>query len=398
MRLKRLREVRNVRVNRPNLDFRGFSGQIVGGAIDVGDAVRALPSGKRSTVAGINTFDGPLDTAVAGQSVTLVLADEIDVSRGDVLCADADPPGIADQFEAHVVWMHDEELLPGRPYLLKLGTTTVGATLSPPKHTIDVNTLQHLAAKTLGLNEIGVCTITTDRAVTFDPYEANRDMGGFILIDRLTNATVAAGMLQFALRRSQNVHWQALDVTAQSRSDLKGHRASVLWLTGLSGSGKSTITNRVEAQLHAHGVHTFLLDGDNVRHGLNHDLGFTDADRVENVRRIAEVARLMADAGLIVLVSFISPFRAERRLARERAGEDRFVEIFIDTPLAVAEASDVKGLYAKARRGELKNFTGIDSPYEAPEDPEVRIDTLAMSPDEAADTIIQRLRQTGIIP
>ena len=384
-------------VNRPNLDFRGFSGLIVGGDIAVGDPIRALPSGKRSTVTEITTFDGPLDRAVAGQSVTIVLDDEIDVSRGDVLCADADPPTIADQFEAHIVWMQEEELLPGRPYLLKLGATTVGATLSPPKHTVDVNTLQHLAAKTLGLNEIGVCTITTDRAIPFDPYEVNRDMGGFILIDRLTNATVGAGMLQFALRRSQNVHWQALDVTAESRGTLKGHGASVLWLTGLSGSGKSTIANRVEAQLHAQGVHTFLLDGDNVRHGLNHDLGFTDADRVENIRRIAEVTRLMADAGLVVLVSFISPFRAERQLARERAGEGRFVEIFVDTPLAEAEARDVKGLYAKARRGDLKNFTGIDTPYEAPDDPEVHIDTLAMSPDEAADVIVQRLRESGTI-
>ncbi len=384
-------------VNRPNLDFRGFSGLVVGGAVRVGEAVRTMPSGLTSTVKTISTFDGPLDEAVAGQSVTLVLDDEIDVSRGDVFCAAGDAPDVADQFEAHVVWMHEDELLPGRPYLLKLGTTTVSATLSVPKHIVDVNTLNHLAGKTLGLNEIGVCTITTDRPVTFDPYEINRDTGGFVLIDRLNNATVGAGMLQFALRRSQNVPWQKVDVTPASRSALKDHDAAVVWFTGLSGAGKSTIANVTEQALHAAGVHTFMLDGDNVRHGLNHDLGFTDADRVENVRRIAEVARLMADAGLVVLVSFISPFRAERQLARDLAGEGRFVEVFVDTPLAEAEARDPKGLYDKARRGDLANFTGIDSPYEAPEDPDVRIQTMHTSPDDAAAAVIAHLQSLGTI-
>lgn len=384
-------------VNRPDLDFRGFAGLIVGGTIGVGETIQALPSGRTGEVARISTFDGDLDEAGSGQSVTIVLTDEIDISRGDVLCSATDPAGTADQFEAFVIWMDDHEMLPGRPYLMKLGTSTVGVTITHAKYKVNVDTLEHLAGKTLLLNEIGVCTIATDRPVAFDPYRVNRDMGGFIIIDRLTNATVGAGLLQFALRRSENVPWQHVDVDVDARSTMKGHRPGVIWFTGLSGAGKSTIAGQTEKRLHALGVHTYLLDGDNVRHGLNRDLGFTDADRVENVRRIAEVARLMADAGLVVLVSFISPFRAERRLARELAGEGRFCEVFVDTPLHVAEERDPKGLYRKARRGELANFTGIDSPYEPPESPELRLDTTALAPDGAADILIERLRGMGIL-
>ena len=385
-------------VNRPDADFRGFSGTIVGGTVRPGADVRALPSGRTSTVSRICTFDGDLDEATAGQAVTLVLADEIDVSRGDVLCAQAEPAEIADQFEADIIWMQDEEMLPGRPYLMKLATQTVGMTLSQPKYEVNVNTLEHTATRTLGLNEIGVCTVTTDRPIPFDPYSSNRDMGGFVIIDKLTNATVGAGLLHFALRRSQNVHWQALEVSGESRSEMKGHRPGVVWFTGLSGSGKSTIANRTEQRLHSLGVHTYLLDGDNIRHGLNHDLGFTEVDRVENIRRVAEVSRLMAEAGLVVLVSFISPFRAERELARGLAGEGRFCEVFVDTPLEVAESRDPKGLYRKARKGELANFTGIDSPYESPETPEVRIDTVVRSVEEAAEDIVDQLRSMGIVP
>ncbi|OYU69863.1 MAG: adenylyl-sulfate kinase [Alphaproteobacteria bacterium PA2] len=374
-------------VNRPNLDFRGFAGMVAAGQIRPGDAVRVLPSGRTSTVARIVASPQDLDVAVAGQSITLTLADEIDVSRGDVLAAAQDPPEVADQFEATLVWMDDEALLPGRSYLLKQGTRTVGAAISEPKHKINVNTLEKLAAKRLELNEIGVCNVTLDGAIAFDPYVDSRDLGGFILVDRLTNRTVAAGMLHFALRRSQNVHWQAVDVDKAARGALKGQRGRVVWLTGLSGSGKSTIANLVEKKLHAEGRHTYLLDGDNVRHGLNRDLGFTDADRVENIRRVAEVAKLMVDAGLIVLVSFISPFRAERDMARGLMARDDFVEVYVDTPLAVAESRDVKGLYKKARAGELKNFTGIDSPYEPPENPEIRIDTTTESAPEAAERI-----------
>ncbi len=374
-------------VNRPNLDFRGFSGFISAGTIRPGDRVKVLPSSRESTVDRIVTMDGDLDQAVAGQSVTLTLKDEIDVSRGDVLARADAPPAVADQFEATVVWMDDEAMLPGRPYLLKLGARTVGASITEPKHKVNVNTLEKLAAKRLELNEIGVCNLSLDAPIAFDPYDENHQLGGFILIDRMSNRTVAAGMLHFALRRSQNVHWQALDVDKAARGALKGQRGRVVWLTGLSGSGKSTIANLVEKRLHANGRHTYLLDGDNVRHGLNKDLGFTDEDRVENIRRVAEVAKLMVDAGLIVLVSFISPFRAERRMARDLQAEGDFVEVFVDTPLAVAEARDVKGLYKKARAGELKNFTGIDSPYEAPESAEIRIDTTKTSPAEAAERI-----------
>jgi bifunctional enzyme CysN/CysC len=384
-------------VNRPNLDFRGFSGLITSGTVAPGDRIRTLPSGRTSAVTRISTFDGDLDEATAGQSVTLVLAEEIDISRGDVLCTEDDPAAVADQFEAHVVWMHDEPLVPGRPYLAKIGARTAGVTIATPKYKVNVNTLEQTAAKTLELNEIGVCTVTTDRPIPFDPYTELRDTGGMVLIDRLTNATLGCALLHFALRRAQNVHWQAIDVTPEARSALMGHRPAVVWLTGLSGAGKSTIANHAEQLLHARGVHTYLLDGDNVRHGLNHDLGFTEADRIENIRRVAEVARLMADAGLVVLVSFISPFRAERQLARERAGEGRFFEVFVDTPLSVAEERDPKGLYRKARQGELTNFTGVDSPYEAPEDPELRIDTTATTPDDAAALLVEHLRTMGVI-
>jgi bifunctional enzyme CysN/CysC len=375
-------------VNRPNLDFRGFAGQIASGVIKPGDKVKVLPSSRESTVARIVTLDGDLPEAVAGQSVTLTLADEIDVSRGDVLAAAASPPAVADQFEATIVWFDDEAMLPGRPYLLKLGARTVSAQVAEPKYKVNVNTLEHLAARRLELNEIGVCNLSLDAAIAFDPYAENHDMGGFILIDRMSNRTVAAGMLHFALRRSQNIHWQAMDIDKSARAAAKGQKARVVWLTGLSGAGKSTIANLVEKRLAAAGKHTYLLDGDNVRHGLNKDLGFTEADRVENIRRVAEVAKLMVDAGLIVLVSFISPFRAERQMARELMGEGEFVEVHIDTPLAEAERRDVKGLYAKARAGQLKNFTGISSPYEAPQAPEIRVDTTALTAEQAAEQIV----------
>ena len=384
-------------VNRPDLDFRGFSGQIVSGIIRPGDRIRALPSGQESNVARIVTFDGDLDEAVAGQSVTITLTDEIDISRGDVISISNNPPAVADQFEAHVVWMAEHEMLPGRPYLAKFGTRTVGLTVTHPKYKVNVHTLEHTATKTLSLNEIGVCNISVDRPIAFDPYKDNRDMGGFVIIDRLTNTTVGAGMIDFALRRADNVHWQAIEVNKEAHSVMKGQKPAVVWFTGLSGSGKSTIANIVERKLHQMGRHTYLLDGDNVRHGLNRDLGFTEEDRVENVRRVAEVSALMVDAGLIVLVSFISPFRAERRLARDRVGEGEFIEVYVDTPLEVAEQRDPKGLYQKARRGELKNFTGIDSPYERPESPEIHIDSTKLSAEEAADVVVSHLRDAGLI-
>ncbi len=378
-------------VNRPNLDFRGFSGQLASGKVKPGDAVRILPSGKTTTVDRIVTLDGDLDEAVAGQSVTLTLADEVDCSRGDVIAAADAPPEAADQFEATLVWMADEAMIPGRAYWLKLATQSVSATVQAPKYEINVNTLDHLAAKTLDLNGIGVVELSTDKPITFEAYGDNRTLGGFILIDKLTNATVAAGMLHFSLRRAQNVHWQATDIDRDMRANLKNQRPALLWFTGLSGSGKSTIANLVEKKLHRMNRHSFLLDGDNVRHGLNRDLGFTEADRIENIRRVGEVAKLMSDAGLIVITAFISPFRAEREMVRGMLPEGEFIEVFIDTPLAEAERRDVKGLYKKARAGQLKNFTGIDSPYEAPESPEIRIDTTAMTPEEAADLIIDRL-------
>ncbi|WP_317629336.1 sulfate adenylyltransferase subunit CysN [Sphingomonas nostoxanthinifaciens] len=378
-------------VNRPNLDFRGFSGLIGAGTVRPGDAVRVLPSGRTSTVARIVTLDGDLAEAVAGQSVTLTLADEVDCSRGDVIAAADAPPEAADQFEATIVWMAEEALLPGRAYWLQSATQTVSATVQPPKYQVNVNTLEHLAAKTLELNAIGVANLSTDRPLVFAPYAEDRTLGGFILIDKLTNATVAAGMLHFALRRAQNIHRQATERTREHHAALKHQQPAVLWFTGLSGAGKSTIADLVEQKLARMNRHTFLLDGDNVRHGLNRDLGFTDADRVENIRRVGEVARLMADAGLIVLTAFISPFRAERAMVRSMLPAGEFVEIHIDTPLADAEARDVKGLYAKARAGTLKNFTGIDSPYEAPDAPEIRIDTSTMTADEAAELIVRYL-------
>ncbi|KWI48641.1 adenylyltransferase [Burkholderia pseudomultivorans] len=378
-------------VNRPHLNFRGYAGSIASGEIRVGERVRVLPSGKESRVASVITPAGETGVARAGEAVTLTLADEIDISRGDMIARADAPPEVADQFEATLVWMHDEPLLPGRPYLVKLGTQTVGATCATPKYKIDVNTREHLAARTLALNEIGVCNLSFDRPVAFDPYERNRDTGGFIVIDRFSNDTVGAGMLHFALRRAHNVHWQAVDVDRDARAAQKAQTPRIVWLTGLSGAGKSTIANLVEKRLHALGKHTYLLDGDNVRHGLNRDLGFTEADRVENIRRVAEVARLMLDAGLIVLVSFISPFRAERDMARAMVGADEFVEVFVDTPLAVAEERDPKGLYKKARRGELKHFTGIDSPYEPPAQPELRIDTVTDTPEDAAARIVAYL-------
>ncbi len=378
-------------VNRPNLDFRGFAGQVASGTIGKGDAVRILPSGKASTISRIVTLDGDIDSAVAGQSVTICLADEVDCSRGDVIAVADQPPQVADQFEANIVWMSDEALIPGRAYWLKLGTQTVSATVQPPKYQVNVNTMEHLAAKTLELNAIGVAEIATDKPLVFESYSDSRTLGGVILIDKISNATVAAGMLNFALRRAQNVHWHAVDISRDAHAAQKGQVPRLLWFTGLSGSGKSTIANLVEKKLYALGRHSFLLDGDNVRHGLNKDLGFTETDRIENIRRVGEVAKLMTDAGLIVLTAFISPFKAERDMVRSMLPEGDFLEIFIDTPLAEAEQRDVKGLYKKARAGELKNFTGIDSPYEAPERPEIRIDTTRISAEDAAEIIVERV-------
>jgi bifunctional enzyme CysN/CysC len=383
-------------VNRPNQHFRGFSGQIASGTLGPGTEVRVLPSGRTTRIERIVTLDGDLEEAVAGQSVTVTFADEVDCSRGDVIAAAGDPPEAADQFEATIVWMADEDLLPGRGYWMKIGTQMVTAMIQHPKYEINVNTLEHLAAPTLGLNAIGVAEVATDREIVFESYAVeggspNKALGGFILIDKLTNATVACGMLHFALRRSLNIHRQHLDVSRETHAHLKGQKPAVLWFTGLSGAGKSTIANIVEKKLAARGRHTFLLDGDNIRHGLNRDLGFTEADRIENIRRVGEVARLMSDAGLIVLTAFISPFRAERHMVRRMIPEGEFYEIFVDTPLGVAEERDTKGLYAKARAGELKNFTGIDSPYEPPEKAEIHIDTTKMSADEAADMIVEQL-------
>ena len=378
-------------VNRPNLDFRGFSGLISSGKISTGDNVRIVPSGRNTTIKSIVTQNRTLSEAVAGQSVTLTFNDEVDCSRGDVVALADNPPAIADRFEATLVWMSEEPLVPRRGYWLKIGTQIVSASIQPPKYQIGINTLEHLAAKTLDLNAIGVCTFSTDKPITFESYADSKTLGGFVLIDKMSNNTVAAGMINFSLRRAHNIHWQAADVDREAHASLKDQQPKVLWFTGLSGSGKSTIANEVEKRLHAMGKHTFLLDGDNVRHGLNKDLGFTDTDRIENIRRIGEVAKLMTDAGLIVLTAFISPFRSERQMVREMMPDGEFVEIHIDTPLDVAEARDVKGLYKKAREGTLKNFTGIDSPYEAPEDPEIRIDTTTLPADEAADKIISMI-------
>jgi bifunctional enzyme CysN/CysC len=378
-------------VNRPNLDFRGFAGLIASGSIRPGDPVRILPSGRTSTVARIVAMGGDKDVAVAGESVTLTLADEVDCSRGDVIATADAPPQAADQFKATLVWMDPAELLPGRAYWLKLATQTVSAVVRAPEYAIDVNTMARVPAKTLTLNDIGVAEVATDRPIVFEPYAESHDLGGFILIDKLTNATVGAGMLDFALRRAQNVHWQAVEITRAAHAQQKGQQPRLLWFTGLSGSGKSTIANLVEKKLHALGKHSFLLDGDNIRHGLNRDLGFTDQDRVENIRRIGEVAKLMTDAGLIVLTAFISPFRAERAMVRALLPEGEFFEIFVDTPIAEAERRDVKGLYKKARAGEIANFTGISSPYEPPLAPEIRIDTTRTSPEEAAEQIVEAI-------
>lgn len=384
-------------VNRPNLDFRGFSGQLASGIIKPGEKVRVLPSGKESTIARIVTQDGDLQQAVAGQSVTITLTDEIDISRGDLLVEATAPASVAKQFETTIIWMHDEPLLPGRTYLMKVGSKTVSASISDIKYQVNVNTMEHIAAKQLELNGIGIATINLDQAIAYDAYADNQDTGGFILIDRLTNSTVGAGLINFALRRSQNITMQHVDVDKTARSTQKHQKPCIVWLTGLSGSGKSTIANLVEKKLYAMGQHTYLLDGDNVRHGLNKDLGFTDADRVENIRRISEVAKLMVDAGLIVVTAFISPFYSERDMAREMVQDGEFIEVFINTPLDVAEQRDVKGLYKKARRGELKNFTGIDSPYEAPKHAECTLDTTSMSPDECADIVIDYMREKNYI-
>ena len=378
-------------VNRPNLDFRGFSGLISSGIVKPGDPVRIVPSGKNSAIKNIVTLDGELDEAVAGQSVTITLEDEVDCSRGDVISAAGSPPEISDQFESTIVWMSDEALKPGRGYWLKLATQTVSASVQEPKYEININTMERLAAKTLELNAIGVAEVHTDKPIVFEPYVNSRALGGFILVDKITNATVAAGMLHFSLRRADNVHWQPTTISRDDHAFLKNQTPRVLWFTGLSGSGKSTIANEVEKSLNLMNRHTFLLDGDNVRHGLNKDLGFTEADRIENIRRVGEVAKLMTDAGLIVLTAFISPFRAERKMVREMLPDAEFIEIFVDTPLAVAEERDVKGLYKKARSGQLKNFTGIDSPYEPPENPEIRVNTVEMTPAEAAEHIIRQI-------
>ena len=378
-------------VNRPNLDFRGFSGLVSSGSVKPGDAVRVLPSGKTSTVTKIVTLDDQLDEAVAGQSVTICFADEVDCSRGNVIAVADAPPEVSDQFEATIVWMDDDPLHVGRAYWLKLGTQTVSVTVQQPKYTVNVNTMEHLAAKTLELNAIGVAELATDKPIVFEPYALSRTLGGFILIDKITNRTVGAGMLHFSLRRAQNVHWQATDIGREEHAGLKNQKARVLWFTGLSGSGKSTIANEVEKSLNLMNRHTFLLDGDNVRHGLNKDLGFTEADRIENIRRVGEVAKLMADAGLIVLTAFISPFRVERDMVRAMLPDAEFIEIFVDTPLEVAEARDVKGLYKKARSGALKNFTGIDSPYEPPLNPEIRVNTVEMTATEAAEYIVRQI-------
>ncbi|MEO5735360.1 MAG: adenylyl-sulfate kinase [Rubrivivax sp.] len=398
-------------VVRPHADFRGYAGLIVSGTVRPGERVRVLPSNLQTTVSRVIGPDGDIALGVAQQSVTVTVADELDISRGDLIVAADAPAEVADRFQATIVWMHEAPLLRGRSYLMKIGTRTVTATVSPLRHRLDIDTLEHIAAERLELNQIGVAELTTDRQIAFDPYcvnaradghdieRINRDTGGFILIDRITLDTVGAGMLDFALHRSANLHWQAVavDKAARQRANVNGHGSAVVWLTGLSGAGKSTIADALERRLHARGVRTYLLDGDNLRHGLNKDLGFTAQDRVENIRRVAEVARLMVDAGLIVLCAFISPFRAERRMARDLLGAGEFIEVHVDTPLAVAEARDVKGLYAKARRGELRNFTGIDSPYERPEQAEVVLDTTAIDADQAAELLMQRLQSLQLL-
>jgi len=384
-------------VNRPDPDFRGFAGTVVSGNLKTGESIRVQPSGKTGTIDRIVTYQGDIESAVAGQAITVTLKEQIDISRGDIISTTEAPAETANQFETTIAWMAEEPLLPGRPYLFKCGTAQATATITDIKYEINVNTLEHLASKKLELNNIGICNINLDRQIAFDPYDDNRQTGSFILIDRLTNNTVGAGTIKYALRRSQNIHMQAVDVDKKLRCELKEQKSCVLWFTGLSGSGKSTIANIVEKKLAAQGRHTYLLDGDNVRHGLNKDLGFTDEDRVENIRRIGEVARLMVDSGLIVLTAFISPFRAERQMARGLMENDEFLEVYVETPLHIAEQRDPKGLYKKARRGDLKNFTGIDSPYETPESPEILVDTSNRSAEQCAERVIKMLRERGII-
>ncbi|MGE6698635.1 sulfate adenylyltransferase subunit CysN [Hyphomonas sp. NPDC076900] len=384
-------------VNRPDSEFRGFSGTITSGAVKVGDRIRSLPSARESEVTRIVTYDGDLPEACAGQAVTLTLADEIDTSRGDILACATASPEVSDQFQAHILWMSEADMLPGRRYLMRIGTQTVTATINAPKYRIDVNDMQHRPARTLGLNDIGVCTLSLEQPIAYDPFTAARKTGSFILLDRNTNDTIGMGLIDFGLRRAENIHWQTLDISRDDLADLKSQRPAVLWFTGISGSGKSTIANALQRRLHSVGKHTFLMDGDNVRHGLNRDLGFTDADRVENIRRVSEVAKLMSDAGLITIVSFISPFEAERQMARRLMQAGEFVEIFIDTPLAVAEGRDVKGLYRKARAGEILNFTGINSPYEPPAFPEIRIDTTRVDVEAAAGLILDWLSEKGFL-
>ncbi|RCK23508.1 adenylyltransferase [Thalassospira profundimaris] len=384
-------------VNRPNLDFRGFSGTVSSGRVKPGDEIVVTASGQTSKIKEIVTFDGNLDEAIAGQAITLTLEDEIDISRGDVLAASDAKPEFADQFEARIIWMHEDHLLPGRPYLIKMGAQVTSAQISDLKYKVNVNTLEHVAGKTLELNEVGIANISADKALAFDPYDENRHSGRFIIIDRFTNATVGAGMVNHSLRRATNIKWQEMDINKQARAYQKGQKSVVLWFTGLSGAGKSTVANLVEKKLHALGKHTYTLDGDNVRHGLNKDLGFTDADRVENIRRVGETAKLFVDAGVITLVSFISPFKSERQLARSLVEKDEFIEVFIDTPLEVCEQRDVKGLYKKARAGEIANFTGISSPYERPENAEIVVNTADQSAEEAAEQIVAKLEEFGVL-
>lgn len=384
-------------VNRPNLDFRGFSGQIPAGRVKVGDRVKTLPSAKETTVTRILSGDRDVEEAVAGESVTISFADEVDTSRGDLICSAESPAEVSDQFQARILWMAEEKMLPGRRYLMKIGSKTVTAQINETKYKIDMVDLHDRPARDLDLNEVGVVTLSLDQRVPFDPYDSIRETGGFILIDRLTNNTVGLGLIDFALRRAGNIHWQSIDVNKSAHAVQKRQKPAVLWFTGLSGSGKSTIANALQKRLYSVDRHTYVLDGDNVRHGLNRDLGFTDADRVENIRRVAEVSKLMVDAGLITLVSFISPFKSERRMARNMMEAGEFIEIFVNTPLEVAEKRDVKGLYKKARAGEIKNFTGIDSPYEAPDQAEIEIDTTGMTPDESAEIIFDWMKAKGYL-
>ncbi|WP_323761776.1 sulfate adenylyltransferase subunit CysN [Maricaulis sp.] len=382
-------------VNRPNLNFRGYSGMIVSGKVSVGDAIVVAQSGLAANVSRIVTADGDLETATAGDAVTLVLNQEIDISRGDVLASAEQRPEVSDQFAAEILWMANDDLLPGRSYLLKIGTATTPATITTLKHRVDINTYEKQPSRKLEMNGIGFCNVSTARPIAFDPFREVRDTGSFILIDRFTNQTVGGGMIEFGLRRASNIHTQAMDVSKERRSQIKGQKPTLLWFTGLSGAGKSTVANIVERKLAEAGLHTYSLDGDNVRHGLNRDLGFTDGDRVENIRRIGEVGKLFVDAGLLVTCSFISPFRSERRMVRELVDDGEFVEVFVDTPLDVCMQRDVKGLYKKAQAGEIKNFTGLDSPYEEPEAPEIRLDTSKLSAEEAADQVISHLRERG---